>query len=129
MKRVPLPIRRLIPLAALFLGAACGSVAIPATSAPSGQTLEQGAALYAANCAACHGENLEGSAAGPSFLSPVYEPGHHGDGAFLLAVTRGVPAHHWSFGDMAPVDGLSPEDVTAIVAHVRSVQEREGFQQ
>lgn len=110
-----------------LLVAACGSVAVPTTEVPTDALLERGADLYAANCAECHGDALQGTDAGPSFLDRVYEPGHHADGAFLLAVTRGVPAHHWSFGDMPPIEGLSPEDVAAIVAFVRDVQDREGF--
>lgn len=115
-------------LAALLIGAACGGpVVAPTAAAPSAELLEEGEALYSANCASCHGDALEGTDSGPSFLSSVYEPGHHGDGAFLLAVLRGVPAHHWGFGDMPAVEGLSPEDVDAIVAFVRQVQERVGF--
>jgi len=34
----------------------------------------------------------------PTHLFDVDEPGHHGDGAFLLAVQAGVCPHHWSFG-------------------------------
>jgi mono/diheme cytochrome c family protein len=120
-------LRGLTLLVVIEFGTACGGIAVPTTVAPSGDIVGRGKTLYAANCAQCHGDALEGTNQGPSFLSQVYEPGHHGDGAFLLAVVRGVPAHHWSFGDMPPVDGLSPEDVTAIVAFVRDVQQREGF--
>ena len=45
------------------------------------------------------------------------EPGHHGDGSFHQAVARGVRAHHWRFGDMPPVEGLSRRDVAGIVAY------------
>ena len=87
-----------------------------------------GADLYAANCAECHGTDLRGTDKGPSHLSEVYEPGHHGDGAFLLAVQRGARAHHWPFGDMPPIEGLSTDDVEAIVAFVREQQRIEGFE-
>ena len=91
-------------------------------------TLEVGADLYEANCAECHGSDLRGTDRGPSHLSEVYVPSHHGDAAFSLAVLRGVRQHHWRFGDMPPVEGLDEAEITAIVAHVRSVQEREGFE-
>ena len=87
-----------------------------------------GADLYAANCAECHGTDLRGTDKGPSHLSEVYEPGHHGDGAFLLAVQRGSRAHHWPFGDMPPIEGLSTDDVEAIVAFVREQQRIKGFE-
>lgn len=87
-----------------------------------------GEPLYQANCADCHGTDLRGTSVGPSHLSIVYEPGHHGDAAFLLAVRSGVRQHHWPFGDMAPVPGLSDEDVVAIIAYVREKQRINGFE-
>jgi len=87
-----------------------------------------GEALYQANCASCHGVDLRGTSTGPSHLSIVYEPNHHGDVAFVLAAKNGVQAHHWQFGNMEPVPGLSDEDLEAIVAYVRSIQREEGFE-
>ena len=65
-----------------------------------------GAELYEANCAGCHGSDLRGTDRGPSHLSEVYEPSHHGDGAFQVAILAGSPQHHWDFGAMPPVEGL-----------------------
>ncbi|HSJ36564.1 MAG TPA: cytochrome c [Acidimicrobiia bacterium] len=121
---------RRLALAALALAlAGCGGTD-PSSGSPSAEPelIEKGRTLYAENCAECHGEDLRGTDQGPSFLSPVYEPGHHGDGAFLLAVQAGVRAHHWKFGDMPPVEGLTPDDVEAIVAFVRETQRTEGFE-
>ncbi len=87
-----------------------------------------GAALYQASCATCHGSDLRGSDLGPSHLSKVYEPSHHADIAFLFAVQQGSRAHHWRFGDMPPVPGLTESDVAAIVAFVRETQRVEGFE-
>jgi mono/diheme cytochrome c family protein len=92
------------------------------------QLVVEGAELYQANCAACHGSDLRGTDLGPSHLSKVYEPSHHGDIAFLLAVQRGSRAHHWRFGNMEPVPGLTEDDVAAIVAFVRETQRLEGFE-
>jgi mono/diheme cytochrome c family protein len=92
------------------------------------ELVEAGSELYAANCARCHGSDLRGTDQGPSHLSVVYEPGHHADGAFLLAVQRGSRAHHWQFGDMPPIEGLSTDDVEAIVAFVRERQRVDGFE-
>jgi mono/diheme cytochrome c family protein len=87
-----------------------------------------GAALYQASCATCHGSDLRGTDLGPSHLSKVYEPSHHADIAFLFAVQQGSQAHHWRFGDMPPVPGLTESDVAAIVAFVRETQRIEGFE-
>ena len=87
-----------------------------------------GDALYQASCAACHGSDLRGTDIGPSHLSIVYEPNHHGDAAFVLAARNGVPQHHWPFGDMAPVPGLSDNDLEAIIAFVRENQRSYGFE-
>ncbi|MCL1600011.1 MAG: c-type cytochrome [Actinomycetia bacterium] len=88
----------------------------------------EGGDLYRANCAACHGSNLTGTAVGPSQLSVVYQPGHHPNEAYISAIRNGVPAHHWDFGDMAPVVGLSQGDMDRIVTFVRETQRIEGFE-
>jgi len=87
-----------------------------------------GEPLYQASCAECHGADLRGTAIGPSHLSIVYEPNHHGDAAFALAISNGVRQHHWPFGDMAPVPGLSERDVEAVIAFVREQQRINGFE-
>ncbi len=87
-----------------------------------------GAPVYQASCAVCHGTDLRGTDIGPSHLSVVYEPNHHGGTAFVLAAQNGVSAHHWSFGDMPPVPGLTDEDLEAIVAYVRENQRINGFE-
>jgi mono/diheme cytochrome c family protein len=112
-----------------LLVAACsgatGDVDIP-TQDPD--LVAAGEELYAGNCAECHGEDLRGTDEGPSHLSVIYEPNHHADGAFLLAVQRGSRAHHWQFGDMLPIEGLTEAEITAIIAFVREQQRTEGFE-
>lgn len=88
----------------------------------------QGAALYEQTCASCHGSDLRGTDEGPSHLSVVYEPGHHPDAAFRGAITNGVRAHHWNFGDMAPIEGLDDDEIDAIIEFVRQEQEEHGFE-
>ena len=113
---------------AVFLLAACGSAPDVVIEPQDSDLVARGAQLYAASCAECHGEDLGGTDKGPSHLSIVYEPNHHSDGAFGLAVLRGSSAHHWDFGPMPPVVGLSDEEVDAIVAFVRERQRVEGFE-
>ncbi|MGB5869481.1 MAG: cytochrome c [Albidovulum sp.] len=87
-----------------------------------------GQSVYADNCAACHGETLTGvEDKGPPFLHEFYLPGHHGDAAFFAAVVNGAQAHHWGFGDMPPVPGLTQAEIGAIVDFVRSVQKANGL--
>ena len=97
---------------------------IPALSAEA----EQGKLLFDENCAACHGENAAGSDKGPPFINRIYEPGHHGDAAFAMAAKQGVRAHHWRFGDMPAVAGVTNADVARIVVYVREIQRANGIQ-
>ena len=90
-------------------------------------SIAAGAQLYAASCAVCHGTNLRGTNAGPPFLNVIYAPNHHADEAFQRAVADGVVPHHWNFGTMAPVPGLTRQDVALIVQYVRSEQEAAGI--
>lgn len=92
------------------------------------ELVAQGSDLYAASCAECHGADLRGTERGPSHLSFLYEPNHHGDGAFQVAVMAGVPQHHWDFGSMPPIGGLTDAEVEAIIAFVREQQRVEGFE-
>ncbi len=87
-----------------------------------------GAEVYATSCASCHGADLRGTDKGPSQLSIVYEPNHHPDDAYRSAIANGAPQHHWTFGDMPPVEGLSSEQVEAVITYIRSEQERQGFE-
>ncbi len=90
---------------------------------------EAGKALFEAKCASCHGINAAGiRGAAPPLVHKIYEPSHHGDYAFQLAVSQGVRAHHWPFGDMAPVPGVGPGQVQEIVAYVRSLQRANGIE-
>lgn len=86
-----------------------------------------GKTLFAKHCAACHGTELKGSDKGPPLLHRIYEPSHHADAAFQLAAKNGVRAHHWKFGDMAPVPQVTSDDVAHITAYVRSEQRKVGI--
>ena len=86
-----------------------------------------GKPLFAEKCAQCHGPDLRGTDKGPPMLHKIYEPSHHGDAAFQMAVATGTRAHHWKFGDMPPVPGVSPDDVAHITAYVRAEQRKSGI--
>ncbi|MCL1592958.1 MAG: cytochrome c [Actinomycetia bacterium] len=88
----------------------------------------EGEVLYRASCAACHGSDLTGTAVGPSHLSVIYNPDHHGDEAFAVAVVTGVRAHHWEFGDMPAIPQITEEDFNRIIAYIRENQRLRGFE-
>jgi len=79
------------------------------------------------NCARCHGQQARGSELGPPLVNEVYRPSHHANLAFYWAVRDGVKQHHWQFGDMPPIEGLSPQDVADIIAYIRREQRNNGI--
>lgn len=113
-------------MAAAVLGACSGGTENAATPATSNGTLD-GRGLYASHCARCHGGDLRGTTQGPPFLDAIYRPAHHSDAAFQIAVKNGVRPHHWNFGPMAPVEGLTDAQVAQITAFVREEQQAVGI--
>jgi mono/diheme cytochrome c family protein len=106
-------------------GAAIAEVTLPGRLSPLAQ---MGARAFNAKCAACHGANASGhQGKGPPLVHKIYESGHHGDMAFVMAARNGVRAHHWRFGNMPPVDGVTDADVKAITAYVRALQKANGI--
>lgn len=104
--------------------AACGAAG--STAGPGDEV--RGEAVYSASCIACHGPEAAGGATGPPLVDDVYRPGHHADGAFLVAVRAGVPQHHWDFGRMPAVPGLSDQDIADVTAYVRALQRAAGIE-
>ena len=88
---------------------------------------QKGEAKFNTNCARCHGERASGTSQGPPLVHKIYEPNHHGDLAFQRAAASGVRAHHWSFGDMPRIEGVTPEDVTEITRYIRWLQRQAGI--
>ncbi|WP_420402408.1 c-type cytochrome [Nisaea sp.] len=86
-----------------------------------------GKIAYEKFCAGCHGLNGVGTDKGPPFLHRVYAPGHHSDESFYLAALRGARAHHWRFGDMKPVEGVTEKQIEMIVKYVRALQRANGI--
>lgn len=106
-------------------GGVLADVVLPETLSQNAQIGKRG---FEAKCAVCHGVNAAGQdGVAPPLVHIIYEPNHHADEAFQLAATRGVRAHHWSFGDMPPVEGITRADVTMIVAYIRELQRANGI--
>ncbi|WP_227875020.1 c-type cytochrome [Oceanisphaera profunda] len=123
------------PLWGIVVGALALVVIIGSRFLPNGESeqqnqqaqLSQGKQAYNDNCASCHGADLKGTRQGPSFIHPVYEPSHHGDEAFYRAAANGVRAHHWRFGDMPPVSGVTQAEVGEIIGYIREQQRANGI--
>ena len=89
--------------------------------------LAQGEELFNNNCSRCHGVQGRGTDHGPPLVHKIYEPNHHADFAFQRAAAQGVRAHHWKFGNMPKIDGVTPEDVTEIIRYIRWLQQQAGI--
>nr|WP_306265059.1 cytochrome c [Pararhizobium sp. IMCC3301] len=105
-------------------GEALAEVKVPELTAAE----TAGKAVFDNNCAACHGDNAAGKDGfAPPLVHRIYEPNHHADVAFQRAAQLGVRAHHWTFGNMPPVEGVSEEDVSQILTYVRALQRANGI--
>ena len=103
--------------------AAIAGVTVPELSG----TAAEGAGLFTQYCLACHGENGAGSDTGPPLIHKYYEPNHHPDQAFLVGALYGVRQHHWNFGNMPPVEGITEDEVIKIITYLRAVQRDNGI--
>jgi cytochrome c2 len=86
--------------------------------------LGKGQLLYEKYCSSCHGLQLNGTDTGPTLLHPFYKPSHHGDKAFYRAALQGARQHHWEFGDMPPVEGMTTKKMDKLVPYVRYYQQQ-----
>ena len=101
------------------------NVLVPETLSQNAQIGQLG---YEAKCAACHGANAAGQdGVAPPLVHIIYEPSHHGDEAFQRAAELGVRGHHWPFGNMPAVEGVTRGDVTMIIAYIRELQRSNGI--
>ena len=117
----------LIVLPVLALLVTAGSYVLQGAGPLKTEQTAAGELAYNNSCASCHGPNLQGTRQGPPFIHKVYEPSHHGDEAFYRAIANGVRAHHWRFGDMPPVSGVTRQEAEGIVAYVRQLQRENGI--
>ena len=88
----------------------------PATTAqdPAPETAAGGKDLYDANCAACHGTDLEGGVGPP--LDRTSEASELSDARYVLRITEGR-------GDMpAFADQLTSDEIDEIIAYIRDEQ-------
>lgn len=119
--------------ASTILFAGCTTTDEPTATRPPaaidlGPTVYDGEESFQNRCAVCHGQLADGTATGPPLVNRLYEIGHHPNFSFHNAVNKGVIAHHWNFGDMPPIPNVLPEEIDAIICHVRDLQRAEGIQ-
>ena len=139
-------------IAALVAGAAAWVVVADGQDVPDGLTflgapvtaeqIELGQEVYAANCASCHGANLEGQPdwrrrnANGRMPAPPHDASghtwHHADRPLFTITKLGVGAVVPGYeSDMPAFEGiLSDDEIVAVLAYIKSTwPERErGFQ-
>ena len=88
---------------------------------------KEGETKFTTFCSSCHGAKGTGTSQGPPLVHKIYEPNHHADMAFQRAAAQGVKAHHWKFGNMPKIEGVTPDDVTQIISYIRWLQRQAGI--
>ena len=136
MKRITVRVAcQLVFLAAASMLAACdkptpqqiqAKLHLPAKKVA--RNTELGKSIYQGKCMSCHGIAARGTNKGPPLVHRIYRQNHHPDMAFHLAVKNGVKQHHWNFGHMPTIDGITPEQVEHVIGYVRNEQRRAGIQ-
>ena len=81
-----------------------------------------GRALFAANCALCHGTAGQGTDQGPSLREARYRPDELSDADIAAAIRNGVPEEAFEFGPMPAFPRLEDDEVDAVVEVVRELQ-------
>lgn len=81
-----------------------------------------GRALFAANCALCHGTSGQGTDQGPSLREARYRSDQLSDADIAAAIRNGVPELAFDFGPMPAFPRLEDEQVDAVVEVVRELQ-------
>ena len=112
-------------LSAIEDGAPIADVAVPVSFSANAQI---GQKVFDAKCSACHGANAAGQkGVAPPLVHKTYEPSHHSDMAFIMAAKNGVRAHHWSFGNMPAIEGITDGEVKLVTAYIRELQRENGI--
>jgi len=97
---------------------------VPALS----EEAKAGRLAFAEDCAVCHGTLAEGTTKGPPLIHPDYAPGVRSDEDFRVAITKGVTAWRWWYGDMPAIHGLPPHRVRKMTRFVRELQRANGIE-
>jgi putative heme-binding domain-containing protein len=90
-------------------------VAAPATSAHAASTVNEGASLFRANCAPCHGLTARGGGRGPDLTTGRWAHGGT-DSDLFRTITQGVA------GTEMPANGFEDSEIRAIIAYLHSLE-------
>ena len=83
------------------------------------QKFQIGKQTFETSCVWCHGKNVEGvGGVAPLLVHAIYEPVHHWDKSFQRVAAVGVPAHHWPFGHVPAVEGVTRGDIKMVTAYI-----------
>ena len=115
-----LPVYGLIVVFALLIAAGCGGNG--GSQQGTADVVQAGEKLFNTNCSVCHGMAAVGTNQGPPLIDRTYHPGHHNDFSIRNAIKNGVRAHHWDFGNMLPVPGVTEDDAEKIICYIRDTQ-------
>ena len=113
--------------AAALLAGACGGSDESASDTTGPPDIDEGEQVYADRCAACHGRDFEGSAQAPSQLDPHFAPEVTSDEDYRRAISEGADVAELDYTAM-PALNLGEQQITDVIAYIRSVQEERGFQ-
>jgi len=102
-----------------------GPAALAASKTP--EEFQKGETTFNRYCAACHGLAAAGTDHGPTFIDRIYQPSHHADQSFILAPRMGARAHHWNYGDMPKIEGVTDDDLNRIIGYIRWLQRQAGI--
>ena len=119
--------RRAASVAAILAGCGERAPAVRFDPGPLPAEHAAGARTFDARCSSCHGTFAAGTEAGPPLIHVYYEPNHHADAAFQRAIRFGVRPHHWSYGPMPPVEGLTDAESDRVIAYIRWLQRQAGI--
>jgi len=92
-----------------------------------GTQATDGRALFATNCALCHGPEGRGNDQGPSLRAVRYLPDQLSDAEMAEGIRNGVPEEHFDLGPMPAFPRLDDEEIDAIVEVVRDQQREAGL--
>ena len=105
---------------------ACGGSEQSSDSGTGPADIAAGEQVYADRCAACHGRDFQGSAQAPSHLDPYFAPDNTSDDDYRNAIRNGAETSEFDFGAM-PALNLDDQQITDVIAYIRSIQEERGF--
>lgn len=108
--------------AAAALLALCALLAAVITGC-AGDGQSDGAALFATNCAACHGAAGEGGQGAPPLTDPAYLPDQLSDAEVADAIRNGVQEVPDGYGTMPAFSRFDDEQLAALVEVVRELQD------